>query len=87
MLKIPWDKYLNYKEQPRYKANEWCLYWINFKRYDNRKVIDLVTTHVTSEDEEKVYEIILHGIDASMNKRILIGTLGAMGTHYEAVRG
>ena len=63
------------------------MYWINFKRYDNRKVIDLVRTNVTSEDEENVYETILHGIEASMNKRILIGTLGTMGIHYEAVRG
>ena len=43
------------------------IYWINFKGYNNWRVVDLITTNITSEDEEKVYEIILHRIEARMN--------------------
>ena len=43
-------------------------------------------TNVDTEDEEKVYETILHGIDARMNERILIGTFGAMRTNDEAMQ-
>ena len=38
----------------------------------------MVTTNDTSGDEEKVYEILLHGIEARMNEQILIGNYGAM---------
>ena len=54
--------------------------------YNNWRVVDLVTTNVTSEEEEKVYEIILHGIEARMNERILIGNFGAMRTNDEATQ-
>ena len=47
----------------------------------------MVTTNVTLEEEEKVYEIILHGIEAGINKRILIGNFGAMRTNDEATQG
>ena len=46
-----------------------------------------MTTNVTSEGEEKVYEIILHGIEARMNERILIGNFGAMTINDEATQG
>ena len=49
--------------------------------------MDLIITNVDTEDEEKVYETILHGIDARMNERILIGTFGAMRTNDEAMQG
>ena len=46
-----------------------------------------MTTNVTPEEEEKVYEIILHRIEARMNEIILIGTFGAMKTDDEATQG
>ena len=58
------------KEQPRYGVNERCLYWKMFKGYNNRRVVDLITTNIDTEDEEQVYETILHGIEARINKRI-----------------
>ena len=54
--------------------------------YNNWRVVDLVTTNVTSEEEEKVYEIILHGIEARMNEKILIGTFGATRANDEATQ-
>ena len=45
-----------------------------------------VTTNVFSEEEEKVYEMILHGIDTRMNQLILIGTFGSMRTNNEATQ-
>ena len=56
-------------------------------RYNNWRVVDLVATNVTPEEEENVYEIILHGIEARMNERVLIGTLGAMRTNDDATQG
>ena len=47
----------------------------------------MTTTNITIEDEEEVYETILHGIEARMNERILIGTFGAMKTNDEAPQG
>ena len=41
---------------------------------------------VTSEDEEKVYEILLHRIVTQINTRALIGTVGAMRTNGEAIQ-
>ena len=55
--------------------------------YNNWRVVDLVTTNVTPEEKEKVYEIILHGIKTRMNERILIGTFGAMRINDEAAQG
>ena len=55
--------------------------------YNNWRVVDLVSTNDTPEEEEKVYEIILHGIEARMNERILIGTFGAMRTNDEVTQG
>jgi len=55
--------------------------------YNNWRIVDLVTTNVTPEEEEKVYEIILHGIEARMNERTLIGNFGAMRTNDEATQG
>ena len=49
--------------------------------------MDLITTNIETEDEEKVYERILYGIEARMNERILIGTFGAMRTNDEATQG
>ena len=48
--------------------------------------MDLITTNVDIEDEEKVYETILHGIEARMHERILIGPFGAMRTNDEATQ-
>ena len=49
--------------------------------------MDLIPTNVDTEDEEKVYETILHGIMTRMNERILIGTFGAKITNDEATQG
>ena len=49
--------------------------------------MDLITTNVDTEDEEKAYEIILHGIETRMNERIMIRTFGAMRTNDEATQG
>ena len=75
------------REQPRYGVNKRCVYWRNFVRYNNWRVVDLLATNVTPEEEENVYEIILHGIEARMNERVLIGTLGAMRTNDDATQG
>ena len=50
-------------------------------------MVDLATTNISTEDEEAIYETILHGIEARMNERILIGTFGAMRTDDEATQG
>ena len=49
--------------------------------------MDLITTNIDTEDKEKVYETILHRIEARMNERMLIGTFGAMRTNDEATQG
>ena len=46
----------------------------------------LVTTNIDTEDEEKVYETIIHGIEARINEGILIGHFGAMRTNDEATQ-
>ena len=48
--------------------------------------MDLITTNVDTEDEEKVYEKILHRVEVRMNERVLIGTFGAMRTNDEAMQ-
>ena len=55
--------------------------------YNNWRVVDLVSTNDTPEEEEEIYEITLHGTEARMNKRILIGTFGAMRTNDEVTQG
>ena len=50
-------------------------------------MVNLATTNIATEDEENIYETILHGIEARMNERILIGTFGAMRTDDEATQG
>ena len=50
-------------------------------------MVNLITTNIATEDEEKIYNTILHGIEARMNERILIGTFGAMRTDDEATQG
>ena len=86
ILNIPWEKESADKEKPRYGVNERYLYWKNFKGYNNWKVVDLITTNVDTEDEEKEYETIVHGIEARIIKRILIGTFSAMRTSDEATQ-
>ena len=66
--------------------NERCLYWKDFKGYNNWRVVDFITPNVVTEDEEKVYETILHEIEAKMDQKILIGTFGAMRTNDEATQ-
>ena len=63
------------------------MYWINFKGYNNWRVVDLATTNIATEDEEAIYETILHGIEARENERILIGTFSAMRTDDKATQG
>ena len=87
LLETPWDKELDDQLQPRYGINERWLYYRNFKGYNNWRVVNLATTNIATEDEEKIYETILHGIEARMNERILIGTFGAMRTDDEATQG
>ena len=84
ILKKTWYIDLYEKKQRRYWFNERCIYWRNFKEYNNWRVVDLVTTNVTSTEEEKVYEIILYGIEVRINERILIWTFGAMRTNDKA---
>jgi len=48
--------------------------------------VDLITTNVDTEDEEKVYEKMLHRVEVRMNERVLIGTFGAMRTNNEATQ-
>ena len=55
--------------------------------YNNWRVLDLVSTNDTPEEEEKVYETILYEIEARMNKRILIRTFSAKRTNDEATQG
>ena len=62
ILNTHWEKVIVDRNQPRYGVNEWWIYWRNFMGYKNWRVVDLVTTNVTPEEEEKVYEIILHWI-------------------------
>ena len=87
LLETPWDNKLDDQSQPRYGINERCLYYRNFKDYNNWRVVNLITTNIATEDEEKIYNTILHGIEARMNERILIGTFGAMRTDDEATQG
>ena len=87
ILKTPWEKGIADTDQQQYGVNERYIYWRNFIGYNNWRVVDLVTTNVTSEEEEKIYEIILHGIEARMNERILIGAFGAMRTNDEVTQG
>ena len=84
ILHLSWEKGIVDREQPRYGANERCIYWRNFMGYNNWRVVDLVVTNITPEEEVKVYEIILHGIEARMNERILISTFGATRTNDKA---
>ena len=83
-IKTSWDIYLDNKEYSRYRINEWCIYWRNFKRYNNWRVVDLVTTNVTSGEGKNIYELILHGIEARKNKRIFMGSFGTMISNNEA---
>ena len=87
LLETPWDKVLDDQLQPRYGINERWLYYRNFKGYNNWRVVNLATTNIATEDEEEIYETILHGIEARMNERTLIGTFGAMRTDDEAKQG
>ena len=50
-------------------------------------MVDLATTSIATEDEESIYETILHGIEVRMNERILIGTFDAMKTDDETTQG
>ena len=50
-------------------------------------MVNLATTNIATEDEEEIYETILHGIEARMNERILIGTFGAMRMDDETTQG
>ena len=45
------------------------------------------TNIVNEEDGDKTYEVILHGLVARMNERILIGTFGSIRSDNEATRG
>ena len=67
-------------------VNEWCAYWINFKGYKNWRVVDLVKTNIPSVEEEKVYEVISHGIGEKRNEWILIGTFDTIRTNNEAIK-
>ena len=42
---------------------------------------------IVTEDEEAIYETILHGIETRMNERILIETFDGMRTDDEATQG
>ena len=50
-------------------------------------MVKLATTNIATEDKEAIYETMLHGIEARMNKRILIGTFSTMRTDDEATQG
>ena len=52
--------------------------------YNNWRVVDLVATNITLEEEEKIYEIILHWVEAKINKMILLGPFDAIRTNDEA---
>ena len=54
--------------------------------YNNWRVVDLVATNVIPEEEEKVYEIILYGIEARINEIVLIRNFSAMRTNDEATQ-
>ena len=60
------------------------MYYRNIKGYNNWRLVNLATTNIATEDKDAIYETILHGIEARMNKRILIGIFGAMTTDDEA---
>ena len=51
------------------------------------RVVNLATPNIATEDEEAIYETILHGIEARMNERILEGTFGAIRTDEEVTQG
>ena len=67
ILNLTWEKGIVDRDKPRYGVNERCIYWRNFMGFNNWRVVDLVATNVTPEEEEKIYEIILHGVEATMN--------------------
>ena len=54
ILNTPWGIGIADTNQQRYGVNERYIYWRNFIGYNNWRVVDLVTTNVTSEEEEKV---------------------------------
>ena len=81
-----WNIYLDDKDQPRYGVDERCIYWRKFKGYKNRRIVDLITINVSSTEEENFYEIILHGVEARVNKLILVGMFGAMITNNKATQ-
>ena len=47
----------------------------------------MVTTNISSAEEDKVYEIILYVVEERMNERILVGIFSAMKTNDEATQG
>ena len=51
------------------------------------RVVDLVSTNVSSAKEGKIYEMILYGIEASMNERILVGMVGILRTNNNGTQG
>ena len=50
-------------------------------------MVNIATTNIATEDEEAIYETILHRIEVRMNELILIGTFDAMKTDDEATQG
>ena len=59
----------------------------NIKEYNSWRLVDLITTNVDTKDEETLYETMLHGIEARINYKFLIGTFGAMIINEEATQG
>ena len=87
VLTIDSVHHLNDKEQPRYGFNKRYIYWTTFKGCNSWRVVALVTTNIALAEEEAVYEIIMHRLEARTNARILVGTFGTMRTNDEATQG
>ena len=80
MLKLPQGINNSDHDQLKYGVNKRCLYQKVLEEHNNQIVV-LGNTYVyNEEDQDRVYESILHWIEARMNERILIGTFGTMRT-------
>lgn len=78
-LKLPWDVNISDDDQRRYRLNKRYMYQKAFEGCRGLRVVKLEKTDISNEeDQDKVYESILHGKEAKINERILIGTFGAI---------
>ena len=80
ILDKPWILVLPEQQQPHYQPVQYCTYWPVLGSFNNSKVLKLYRKATSSEEIDKIHQVVIDGISDNMYALVKTDKYGAINT-------